>query len=90
MTPQRLDFLKSEILNLLQVSTRRREDTLARRFGGPHLRVVGGYYEDPHVSDALFALVQEGKIEWFGAEAAGRRGDLPMWYRVPNKRTVVA
>lgn len=55
---------------------------MARRFGDRVVMKGRGrnrHAEDPLVSDALFELVWERKIEWFGAE---RRLDRPLRYRI--------
>jgi hypothetical protein len=50
-------------------------------------REFGKCDEDPNVVDALFVLVRNGHLEWFGAE---NNGSLPLRYRVPPPRPCAA
>lgn len=70
------DTLKSDLLADITRAAWRGEVSLVRRYGCPSCRASGQCQE---VADALFALVREGRIEWFGAEGDGSR---PLRYRL--------
>jgi predicted HTH transcriptional regulator len=60
--------LRAKVLAFVLENAWRSEDTVINHF--EHPRAV--------IEDALFDLVNDGKLEWFGAEG---QGDKPMRYR---------
>ena len=71
--------LKAQLLEHIAGAKWRGEADMAKRFGGPTFRNGNECLE---VSDALFALVLEEKIEWFGSEEDGSK---PLRYRLKRK-----
>lgn len=62
--------LKERLFRFIAGARYRREPNMCRRFG------AFGTNDSSDVEDALFELVREGKIAWFGDN------DKPLWYRV--------
>lgn len=67
----RLTRFERRVLRAVLQSKKRSEPSLCRQFGGSARPDVHRATED-----ALFCLVQLGRVEWFG------RNDRPLWYRV--------
>ena len=68
--------LKERLVRYVSGSHFRFEDAMCKRFG------EYGTDDSSDVEDALFELVKEGKLEWFGAEEDGSK---PLRYRLPRK-----
>lgn len=68
--------LKRDIVRHVRAARFRIEDAMCLRFG------ESGRHDDPVVEDALYELVRERRLEWFGA-----RDDLstPLRYRIPER-----
>lgn len=79
--------IRDAIVDFVTKATFRREDTITTRFG---LSEKESTLSPRRVEDILFDLVQEGRLEWFGAEE-GTRGSGVLRYRcVINPKAVDA
>lgn len=73
--------LQSRLLVAIRAKSWRGEASLCREFDQSWTG-DSALARSPAVEDALFALVQAGKVEWFGG---GQSGDEPLKYRTTGK-----